>query len=90
MSNELAKVFTDTNVSVRTVVDAVGEVWFGCTDVAKAVGYENAANAVSTLMLDRKELSEIEPPPINWRGRFFGCVWQPVEAGKSHQLGNAE
>ena len=59
---DLASVFADTNVSVRTVLDAVGDVWFSCTDVAKAVGYENAQNAVSTLMVDRKELSEIEPP----------------------------
>ena len=59
---DLASVFADTNVSVRTVLDAVGDVWFSCTDVAKAVGYENAQNAVSTLMLDRKELSEIQTP----------------------------
>ena len=59
---DLASVFADTNVSVRTVLDAVGDVWFSCTDVAKAVGYENAQNAVSSLMPDRKNLSEISTP----------------------------
>ena len=57
--NTLAQVFTGTNVSVRTVTVADGEVWFGCTDVAKAVGYENAHQAVQNLMPDRKDLGEI-------------------------------
>ena len=47
-------------------------MWFSCTDVAKAVGYENAQNAVSTLMVDRKELSEIEPPLSIGRVGFSG------------------
>ena len=59
---DLASVFADTNVSVRTVLDAVGDVWFSCTDVAKAVGYENVSQVVSSLMPDRKELSEIQTP----------------------------
>ena len=59
---DLASVFADTNVSVRTVLDAVGDVWFSCTDVAKAVGYSDAQQAVSSLMPDRKNLSEISTP----------------------------
>ena len=88
--NTLAKVFTGTNVSVRTVSDADGEVWFGCTDVAKAVGYENAQQAVASLMPDRKELGEIEPP-LSLRGvGFFSYLWEQLEGHKSNQLGNAQ
>lgn len=80
--NKLAQVFADTNVSVRTVLDADGEVWFGCTDVAKAVGYENAQQAVASLMPDRKELSEIEPP-LSLRGvgfsGIFGAQWRQAK-----------
>ena len=79
---DLASVFAETNVSVRTVLDAVGDVWFSCTDVAKAVGYENAQNAVSTLMVDRKELSEIEPPQslvgVGFSG-VFGNQWKQAK-----------
>ena len=79
---DLASVFADTNVSVRTVLDAVGDVWFSCTDVAKAVGYENVSQVVSSLMPDRKELSEIEPPLSIGRVGFsgiFGNQWKQVK-----------
>lgn len=79
---DLATVFADTNVSVRTVLDTVGDVWFSCTDVAKAVGYENAQNAVSTLMLDRKNLSEISTPQSLGRLDFqaiFGNNWKAAK-----------
>lgn len=72
--NTLAQVFAGTNVSVRTVADAVGEVWFSCTDVAKAVGYADAQSAVSSLMPDRKDLSEIEPPE-SFRGVGFSAIF---------------
>ena len=72
--NNLAKVFTGTNVSVRTVTDADGEVWFGCTDVAKAVGYADASQAVASLMPDRKELGEISTP-VKIRGLDFSSVF---------------
>lgn len=79
---DLATVFAETNVSVRTVLDSVGDVWFSCTDVAKAVGYENVQNAVSTLMPDRKELSEIEPPQsfggVGFSG-VFGNQWKQAK-----------
>ena len=71
---DLATVFADTNVPVRTVLDAVGDVWFSCTDVAKAVGYSDVSQAVSALMPDRKELSEIEPP-VSLRGVGFSSVF---------------
>ena len=79
---DLASVFADTNVSVRTVLDAVGDVWFSCTDVAKAVGYENVPQAVQNLMPDRKELSEIEPPLSIGRVGFsgvFGNQWKQAK-----------
>ena len=79
---DLASVFADTNVSVRTVLDAVGDVWFRCTDVAKAVGYENVPQAVQNLMTDRKELSEIEPPLSIGRVGFsgvFGNQWKQAK-----------
>ena len=62
---ELANVFADTNVSVRTLTDATGDVWFVATDVAAAVGYSDAKQAVQNLMPDRKELGEIE-----WGGKL--------------------
>ena len=80
--NTLAQVFADTNVSVRTVIDADGEVWFGCTDVAKAVGYENAHAAVQSLMPDRKDLGEIEPYQSTGRVGFsaiFGHQWKQAK-----------
>ena len=80
--NTLAQVFADTNVSVRTVLDADGEVWFGCTDVAKAVGYENAYAAVQSLMPDRKDLGEIEPYQSIGRVDFsaiFGAQWRQAK-----------
>lgn len=76
---DLASVFADTNVSVRTVLDAVGDVWFSCTDVAKAVGYSDAPSAVSSLMPDRKELSEIkgwESSPTPSFSSVFGNQWK--------------
>ena len=79
---DLASVFADTNVSVRTVLDAVGDVWFSCTDVAKAVGYSDPSYAVATLMLDRKELSEIEPPELIRGVGFsgvFGNQWKQAK-----------
>lgn len=79
---DLASVFADTNVSVRTVLDAVGDVWFSCTDVAKAVGYADAPAAVTSLMPDRKELSEIEPPEkirgVGFSG-VFGNQWKQAK-----------
>lgn len=79
---DLASVFADTNVSVRTVLDAVGDVWFSCTDVAKAVGYSDAQQAVSNLMADRKNLSEI-PTPVSLRGSefqaLFGNNWKQAK-----------
>ena len=79
---DLAPVFADTNVSVRTVLDSVGDVWFSCTDVAKAVGYENVPQAVQNLMLDRKELSEIQTPLSLGRFDFqalFGKNWKATK-----------
>ena len=76
---DLATVFAETNVSVRTVLDAVGDVWFSCTDVAKAVGYSDAPSAVSSLMPDRKELSEIkgwESSPTPSFSSVFGNQWK--------------
>ena len=79
---DLANVFTETNVSVRTVLDAAGEVWFSCTDVAKAVGYSDTQNAVSTLMPERKELAEIQTPDSS-RGfdfqALFGKNWKATK-----------
>ena len=49
-------------------------MWFSCTDVAKAVGYADAQQAVSTLMLDRKELSEIQTP-VSLRGFDFQALF---------------
>ena len=79
---ELANVFAETNISVRTVLDSVGDVWFSCTDVAKAVGYSDAQNAVSTLMPDRKELSEISTPEKIRGSNFqaiFGNNWKATK-----------
>ena len=76
---DLASVFAETNVSVRTVLDAVGDVWFSCTDVAKAVGYSDVPSAVSSLMPDRKELSEIkgwESSPTPSFSAIFGSQWK--------------
>ena len=78
---DLAGVFAETNVSVRTVLDAVGDVWFSCTDVAKAVGYSDAQSAVSALMPDRKELSEIEPPE-----KIRGLVFRLFSAINGNRL----
>ena len=78
----LVNVFSETNVSVRTVVDAIGEVWFSCVDVALAVGYDNPKNALSRLMPDRKELSEIELVPKMVPvelSSIFGAQWKQAK-----------
>ena len=79
---DLATVFAETNVSVRTVLDSVGDVWFSCTDVAKAVGYSDVPQVVSSLMPDRKELSEIQTP-VSILGfdfqALFGKNWKATK-----------
>lgn len=80
--NTLAQVFAGTNVSVRTVTDADGEVWFSCTDVARAVGYSDTKQAVAALMPDRKELGEISRgvslPPLDFSA-IFGNNWRQAK-----------
>ena len=69
---------SEENIQVRTMLDAVGNPWFCCTDVARAVGYKDPRTAVKDWMKERQNINE-----ISWGGKYpptdlqelFGNSW---------------
>ena len=57
----LAHIFqnADDHIQVRTLLDAMGNPWFCCTDVARAVGYKDPRTAVKDWMHERQNINEI-------------------------------
>ena len=71
----LAHIFqnADDHIQVRTLLDAMGNPWFCCTDVARAVGYKDPRTAVKDWMHERQNINEIswgvDTPP--WIYKHF-------------------
>lgn len=60
MNNEL-KIFENTTFGAVRAVEYEGRPWFVASDVARALGYENPANAVNTRC---KKINKITQSPV--------------------------
>lgn len=68
MKSTQLNIFQD-KFNVRSMTDANKTVWFVAVDVAKALGYGNARNAVNRHFPNRKPFSEI--PGVPHKGSRF-------------------
>lgn len=66
MKSKQLNIFQD-KFNVRTITDVNNTVWFVAVDVAAALGYVKASEAVRLHFPDRKPFSEIPTPPYEGR-----------------------